>query len=146
MARPRPRLFRHPGRVAVVVVALLAAANLGVVLLVSADTSAPSRLGLPETIEAIAPERNSITSRRETISVDLRDDLYGVILLDRVEIPEDQLSRVEELGVVSFRPGPGQDLAAFSGGEHTVVVSYWPRSEPRPDRPASYSWTFRVTA
>ncbi len=142
----RPKLFRHPGRVAVVLVAVLAAANLGVILLMSADTSAPSQLGLPDTVESIAPARNSITSRRDTISVDLRDDLFGVILLDRVEIPEDQLSRVEELGLVSFRPGPDTDLTALSGGEHTVVVQYWPRADPRPARPASFAWTFRVAA
>ncbi len=143
---PVRRVVRHPGRVAIVVIVIVACVNLGVLLLTTADTTAPGAASLPEGIESVSPDRDSLASPRATISADLRDDLYGVLVLDRTEIPEDQLDRVEGLGLVSFRPGPDRDLSALASGEHQVVVYYWPRGEPRPAKPSSFAWTFRTAA
>jgi len=132
--------------VAIVAIALIAVLNLGVVLVMESDTTAPGSEALPGVVESITPESGEITGLVDDVSVDLRDDLTGVLVIDGVEIPEDQLSRVEELGVVTFRPGPDQEFRRFRAGENTVVVRYWPRGEPRPDQPASYSWRFRAAA
>ncbi|HEX9504583.1 MAG TPA: hypothetical protein VGA62_01135 [Acidimicrobiia bacterium] len=140
------RVFQHPGRVAVVVVGLLVVLNLGVVLLNSADTSPGGHPSLPETVQSISPERGSLTTLIDTVSVDLRDDLTGVLLIDGIEIPEDQLNRVVELGEVGFRPGPGKELVRLRTGDNTVVVLYWRQGKPRPKHPASFGWTFRAAA
>src|SRR5262245_14986240 len=109
----RPPLFRHPGRVAIVAVALLVVLNLGVILLANADTWPGGRPTVPSDIQSISPERGELTGPVDTVSVDLRDIYTGVLAIDGQEIPEDQLDRVQDLGVISFRPGPGKDIARY---------------------------------
>jgi len=142
----RPPLFRHPGRVAVVAVLVIAVLNLGVILLANSDTSVDGRPRLPNDIETISPERGEITGLVDDVAVDLLDNLTGVLVIDGVEIPEDQLDRVEELGLITFRPGPDKELTRFRTGDNTVVVLYWPRTKSRPVDPASYGWRFRAAA
>ena len=139
-------MFRHPGRVAVVVVGLLIVLNLGVVLLNSSDTSQGGGPTLPVTVESISPERGELTTLIDTISVDLRDDLTGVLVIDGIEIPEDQLDRVVELGQISFRPGPNKELSKLRAGDNTVVVLYWQQGKARPAHPATFGWSFRAAA
>jgi hypothetical protein len=139
-------MFEHPGRVAVIVIALLIVVNLAIVLLANADTTPGGRAELPAAIESISPERGELTGLVDDITVDLRDDLQGELLVDSVRIPEDQLDNIEALGVISFRPGPGKEITRLRAGENTVVVRYWPRGKPRPDVPGSFSWRFRAAA
>lgn len=152
VARPRRKLFQHPGRVAIVAVALLAVLNLGIVLLNNSDTSSGGRNPLPVTVQSVSPAPGSIAGPIDTITVDLEDHLTGVLLVKKagvyVEIPEDQLDRVPELGQISFRPGPGREITKFSAGENDVVVLYWSKTRVggRPTHPASYPWTFQVKA
>ena len=65
-----------------------------------------------------------------------------------VEIPEDQLDRVRELGQISFRPGPGREITKFSAGQNDVVVLFWSKTRVggRPAHPGSFSWSFQVKA
>jgi len=140
-------MFQHPGRVAVVVIALLIVVNLAIVLLANADTSpGGGKPDLPAAIESISPERGELTGLVDDVTVDLRDDLQGELLIDSVRIPEDQLDTIEQLGRISFRPGPGKEFTRFLAGDNTVVVRYWPRGEPRPEVPPSFSWRFRAAA
>jgi hypothetical protein len=149
---PRRKLFQHPGRVAIVVVALLVVVNLGIVLLRNSDTSPGGLHPLPATVQSVSPEPGSIAGPVDTITVDLDDSLTGVLLVKHngayVEIPEDQLDRVVELGQLSFRPGPGKEITRFTPGENDVVVLYWSKTRigGRPKSPASYSWSFQVKA
>jgi hypothetical protein len=139
-------LFRHPWRVAIVAVALLAVLNLGAVLLANSDTTEGGKAALPTDIESISPERGALASLVDDVTVDLRDSLTGVLVIDGVEIPEDQLNRVSELGIISFRPGTNKEISRFRAGDNTVVVLYWPRTKQRPKSPASYGWRFRAAA
>ena len=145
-AAPPKKVFRHPWRAAIVAIALLVVLNLGIVLAMSSDTSEPGRERLPDTVETITPEPGELTGLVDDVSVDLRNDLTGVLVIDGVEVPEDQLDRVENLGIVTFRPGPEKDLPRFSAGDHTVVVRYWDKAEERPADPPGYSWSFRAAA
>ena len=126
--------------------------NLGIVLLNNADTDPGGANPLPATVESVSPEPASIAGPVETITVDLDDSLTGVLLVRHngryLEIPEDQLSRVVELGQISFRPGPGKDITRFNAGQNDVVVLYWSQTRVggRPKNPTSYSWSFEVKA
>jgi hypothetical protein len=146
-AAPRRRIFQHPGRVAVVAVSVVVVANLGIILLNNSDTSLGGRDPLPVTIESISPERGELTSLISTITVDLRNDLTGVLVVDGVEVPEDELERVAELGEISFRPGPDKVITRFRAGSNEVVVKYWSQKlTNRPANPPSYGWSFRASA
>jgi hypothetical protein len=141
------RIFRHPGRVAIVVISLVVVLNLGIVLLNNSDTSPQGRPPLPVTVESISPERGELTGLVATVSVDLRNDLTGVLVVDGLEIPEDQLERVKELGEISFRPGPGKAITKLRTGSNEVVVKYWSQKlTNRPANPPSFGWSFRASA
>ena len=142
---PRPPLLRHPWRVAIVAVIALALLNLGIVLLDTSDTSETGRV-LPSTVESVFPEPGSLARLQDTIVVDLRDDLTGVLVIDRAEVPEDQTERVVPLAQVRFRPGKDRDLTRFEPGDHAVTILYWKQGKPRPTQPGSYSWSFRAGA
>jgi hypothetical protein len=144
---PRRKAVKHPWRVAIVLSAVVLVVNLGVILLASSDTSLGGRQPLPSDIESISPERGELTGLVDTITVDLRDDLTGVLVVDGIEIPEDQLERVVGLQQVIFRPGKDKVISQFRAGDNTVVVKYWPgRLQDRPANPFSYGWTFQASA
>ena len=138
-ARPEP-ILRHPWRFAIVAVVLLVVINLAFFVLSESDTSVESDT-LPLNIESITPERGEIL--QDEIVVDLSNNYTGVLVIDGAEVPEDQLTRVSDLGQVSFRPGPDKDVEKFSPGLHTVVVLYWVQGRDRPPKPDAFSWTFR---
>ena len=145
-SRPsRPPLLQHPWRVAIVAAIAIAILNLGVVLLDASDTSETGRT-LPSTVESVFPEPGSIARLQDTIVVDLRDDLTGVLVIDRAEVPEDQTDRVVPLAQVGFRPGEDRDLTRFEPGNVGVTILYWKQGKPRPAQPGSYSWSFRAGA
>jgi hypothetical protein len=141
-------LGRHPGRVLIVIAAILVVLNLGFWIGRSSDTSEPGRASLPSTIESLSPGPGTQADRRTTITADLRDELTGVLVIDGQRIPEDQLDVPfgNPQGIVSFRPGPDTEFSSFVPGEHTVQVLYWRQDESEPTDPDSYGWRFRATA
>jgi hypothetical protein len=149
-AQPRS-IVRHPWRVAVVVIALLAVLNLGFLLAASSDTSEPAEAGLPSSVERVEPEPGSTTGLLVDVAVDLRNGLTGVLAIDGVCIPEDQLTVDESLGTVTFRPGEGKEFERFEPRTHDVVVTYRDAREPKPDNPCTefegaFRWSFRATS
>jgi hypothetical protein len=146
-APARRRLFKHPGRVAVVAITLLVTVNLGIFLLNESDTSQPGANSRPVDIEAVSPKPDSNTGLVDTVTVDLADRYTGVLVIDGVEIPEDQLVRVVGIQTVSFRPGPGKEISKFRPGINQVAVKYWDgRLVDRPAKPFTYSWQFDASA
>ncbi|MET0921025.1 MAG: hypothetical protein ABWY77_07480 [Acidimicrobiia bacterium] len=150
MATPAPqvtsRRIQHPWRVAIVAIALLAVLNLGVVLLRSSDSSVPGTASLPSSIQSVSPEPGELTSRIDDVTVDLNDAYTGRLVINGVDIPDDQTSGVHDLGIITFRPGPKQDITAFRAGENDVVVKYWPQGKDEPAKPFVYSWRFQAAA
>jgi hypothetical protein len=146
--RTRAPLFRHPWRIVIVVAGVVAALNLGAVVLNNSDDTRTQGSGLPTTILSLQPRPGELIRPQDTITVELRADLTGTLVLDRQEIPPGQLAKQQAgiQNVVSFRPGPGTDLDQFSPGTHEVTVEYWSVTKPRPTNPGTYSWTFRVGA
>jgi hypothetical protein len=139
---PEP-VLRHPWRVAIVAVVLLAVANLFFFLLSESETTREEDT-LPIAIESVTPQPAEIL--QDEIVADLQNTYTGVLVIDGAEVPEDQLTRVEDLGQVAFRPGPGKDIEKFQPGVHTVVVLYWVQGRDRPAKPGAYSWTFRAVS
>ncbi len=133
---------RRPWRVVIVVVGLLIAANL-LIFAGFKTEQGDDREPLPAAIESVQPIQDGIASSSSSIVVDLRDDTTGVIILDGTEIPEDQLRRTEDLGLVEFRPGEDREFTRFEPGDHEVTVLYWPRTGTRPEA-ESFRWEFRA--
>jgi hypothetical protein len=146
-APPRRKLFKHPGRVAVVAITALVVINLAIFLFNESDTSPQGEKALPVDIQAVSPQPDQITGLIDTVTVDLADRYSGVLVVDGIEIPEDELERVVGIQQVSFRPGPDKAISRFRAGENTVVVKYWNgRLQDRPAQPYSFSWSFVAKA
>ncbi|HZR13191.1 MAG TPA: hypothetical protein VFC33_08075 [Acidimicrobiia bacterium] len=143
-ARPLSvRVRRHPWRFAIVAVGLIAAANLLWFAGHSADTTDRTKV-LPNAVSSVLPANGSLVSVQSPVSVDLRDDLTGVLVVDGVEIPENELSRIPGLGELSFRPGKGQVFERLEPGVHIASVVYWPQAKPRADGTSTFTWSFRT--
>ena len=151
---PKPPLIQHPGRVLTVVLVVGLVVTLGIWGIVSSETeTGPGRNvpTLPSSVQSVSPGPGELARLQDTISVDLRDDLTGVMIIEPVgrasfEVPEDQMERIVPLGQFSFRTGPDQELEKFEPGTYRVTVLFWPQAKPRPDNPAAYSWEFRAGA
>jgi hypothetical protein len=142
----RTRVFEHPGRVAIVTVAIMLTLTLGAIVLHNADTSPGGQPQLPAAVESISPGRLELTGLFDDVTIDLADNLQGDMILNARQIPDDQLDTIPQLGVITFRPGPGKEFTRLNTGDNTVVVHYWGRGEPRPARPPAFSWRFRAGA
>jgi hypothetical protein len=68
----------------------------------------------------------------------------GVIKLDGVEIPEDQLERIDALNQVFYTPGPEKETGALRPGRHTATVEFWQIGKTREEGTRSYTWVFNV--
>src|SRR3954451_1656301 len=118
-APPKRPLFRHPWRVAIVAVAIIGVLNLGATLVTNSDTTPGGKVELPSDIESISPANGALAGLVDDVTVDLADNLTGVLVIDGREIPEDQLDRIAELGVITFRPGPDKEIPHYIAGENT---------------------------
>jgi hypothetical protein len=75
------------------------------------------------------------------VGADLKDDHTGVLFVDGVEIPLDQLRITSGLGQVSFRPGPGKEIERLAPGPHSATIEYW-RQDLSRDQGRSFTWQF----
>ena len=117
----------------------------GLNLIVFAFWSASSNDTRPDTpvaIEFLIPVRNAVIRPQEAVGADLADNYTGVLIIDGHEIPEDQLTRVVELGQVMFQPGPGKEFTEFSPGRHRIEVIYWKQIDQRLPTSPGYTWQF----
>ena len=101
---------------------------------------------LPAEIEAVSPTPNAIVDPKAQLTADFNDTFTGVLQFDGVEIPEDQLARIVELGQVAFTPGDGLEFSEFPAGQHVVTVIYWHQTDTRESDARSFSWRIRVAA
>jgi hypothetical protein len=98
---------------------------------------------LPSNIEAVIPAPGSGILAQDDVGADLLDTFTGVLLIDGVEIPEDQLRINKPLGEVGFRPGEGKDISRLEEGLHSATIVYWPQDRSRQEA-KSFTWQFRA--
>lgn len=96
-------------------------------------------------VERLIPADGSpVAVRQAEIGVDLAPGWTGVLIIDGLEIPEDELRRVEAENQVFFQPGVGKVIEALDEGPHVAVAEFWrTASETRADA-RSVTWQFRV--
>ena len=144
-AASRRRAFEHPGRFAIVAIGLMVVVSLVVFAGMESDTkptTAPD--ALPSEIVSTTPVADTLNKPQQAVSVSLRADLTGVLVIDGIEIPEDQLDRPTQSSM-TFQPGPNKEISRFQTGPHRVEIVYWPSIRTRDDA-ATYGFGFRTTA
>lgn len=148
---PKPPLFRHPKRVAIVGAGLFLVAALIAGAIGSADTTnLLTSQRQPKEVESFSPQQNAIVPPNTPITVDLRDDLTGDITIcgpnpeNCTPIPFDQLRFVSGLGQLTFNPGDTTDLGAYPAGPVTVHVEYRPQGTQNVI--GTFTWSFVAKA
>jgi hypothetical protein len=82
--------------------------------------------------------------RQAEVGIDLAPGWTGVLLINGLEIPEDQLRRVEPQNEVYFQPGEGKELEAFQAGTIVVEAQIWRSVSETRDDARSVTWSFGV--
>lgn len=148
----RPRLFRHPGRVAIVAGGLFLVSALVVGAIESADTSdLQTDQRVPDAVQGFSPPQGAKVSPTTAIRVDLADDLFGELTVcapipsECTPIPLDQTQIVASLGQISFKPLEGADVTEWPPGPVTVHVDYHLQGSPAADA-GRFSWSFFAAA
>lgn len=97
-------------------------------------------------VEQLIPFRDAEILRQAPIGVDLRPGWTGVLVVNGVEIPEDQLDldNLDSLGQILYTVGDGKAVEAFEAGRNCVTALVWRVDESR-DRARDVTWCFNVT-
>jgi hypothetical protein len=95
-------------------------------------------------VQFVEPASGDLDLRQGRIGADLATGYIGVLLVDTVEIPEDQLERIDALNQVFYTPGPEKETGALRPGRHTATVVFWRIGSTREAGTRSYTWTFNV--
>ena len=92
-------------------------------------------------ITRVFPNPGDLNVRQDAVGYELAFGWSGVLQLDRVEIPEDQIDHIAGINRVSFTPGAAKEIEAMAAGRHCATAVYWRDSDGR-ERSRSYSWCF----
>lgn len=131
-----------------VIVLLLAAATGLLVWGGIVQESEPPASAVDSAVEELIPGRDSVAVPRQArIGVDLAPTWTGVLLLDGLEIPEDQLDRNAPLNQFYFQPGEGKEIERLSPGRVVATAIIWRPTlgESRGSGSRSFSWAFTVS-
>jgi hypothetical protein len=125
------------------IMGLIALAAIGGIVYSFSGESQQPESALPAAVESVSPAGGDLDLRQITISADLAAGYTGYLTLDGVEIPEDDLQRVDALNSVTLRPQPESDYRQLEPGSHCAGVVYWRIGRPR-DEGSTYRWCFRL--
>jgi len=97
-------------------------------------------------VEQLIPPRGSEILRQEAVGVDLRPGWTGVLVINGVEIPEDQIddTNLASLGQLLYTAGDGKAVERFEAGENCITAVVWRVEESRADS-RDVNWCFNVT-
>jgi len=127
-----------PYRVGVSVLLAIAAALLYVGVASSTD---PEPVEVPDgRVTSVSPQPDELALRQARIFAVLDTGHTGVLIVDGIEIPEDQIDRTEGLNVVAFTPGEDKEIDRLKPGVRCATVVFWPLTSTREASAASYNW------
>lgn len=95
-------------------------------------------------VSRLIPDRDAEILRQEPVGVVLNPGWTGVLALNGVEIPEDQVHEVPATGELTYTVGSGKAVERFQGGQNCVTATVW-RVELTRDDARAISWCFDVT-
>jgi hypothetical protein len=97
-------------------------------------------------VERLIPPRDSEILRQEPVGVDLRPGWTGVLIVNNVEIPEDQVfdDNLESTGELTYTVGDGKAVEHWEAGQNCVTAVLWRVEETR-DEARNVTWCFNVT-
>lgn len=104
----------------------------------------PEREPEASVVEQLFPADGAEALQQVQVGVDLGPAYTGSLYIDGVEVPEEQLVRVEALNQIFFSPGDGQLIDEWRPGRNCVRAIVWPIVEGRAES-RDVDWCFEVT-
>jgi len=106
----------------------------------SSDTKAPVQIA---GIESVSPTPGDLDLRQVELSADLAAGYTGILFLDGVEIPADDIQRVEATNKIALHAQPDSPYRELSPGHHCATVEYWQITQGR-SQANQYRWCFTL--
>lgn len=98
-----------------------------------------------EGLEAVQPvNRAEAQARQIAIVADLAPGYLGVLTVNDITIPDNQLEQDDGNNRLIFRPGAGKAVTALNGRENCASVSYWRVELGSSTAGPPYRWCFNV--
>ncbi|MCA1691289.1 MAG: hypothetical protein ABR540_13435 [Acidimicrobiales bacterium] len=125
------------------IMGLIAAVAIGGIVYTFSGPTQSDDPDRPAAVEGVSPAGGNLDLRQVTISADLAPGYTGYLTMDGVEVPEDDLQRVDALNSVTLRPQPDSDYRELEPGPHCAGVVYW-RIGGSQEESMSHRWCFRL--
>ncbi len=98
-----------------------------------------------DAVEQLVPGRGAQVVRQAEIGIDLAPEWTAVLMVNGVEIPEDQLRRVDAQNQVFFTAGAGMEIEELPAGTVQVTALIWrPVAGETRDDADEVRWSFQV--
>jgi hypothetical protein len=134
---------RFVTRYGIVVSLLLAAAAAALYIGVVSSVDHKTEITNSQNVVAVRPADGDSALRQARIFAELKSGFTGILIVDGIEIPEDQLDRLEGINTVGFTPGAGTEISELTPGRRCATVVYWLVEGTRADA-ESYQWCWQV--
>ncbi|HUQ63736.1 MAG TPA: hypothetical protein VM121_08280 [Acidimicrobiales bacterium] len=141
-----PGARRNPHLVRNAIVSLILIVGIGgFVFLFATGESPKNTAARPQAVENVSPEGGNLDLRQATISADLAPGYQGYLEIDGIEVPGDDLQRVDALNTITLRPTEDSAYRQLAPGRHCAAVVYRPINTTREDpAAATYQWCFSL--
>ncbi len=129
-----------------IVLFLLVGGAIGAIVYAGTLNSGPAEIRRTDAaVERLVPADGSpVAVRQSEVGIDLAPGWTGILRVNGLEIPEDQLRRVEAQNEVYFQPGEGKDIEAFEPGTIIVEAEIWRTASEARDDARTVTWRFGV--
>jgi hypothetical protein len=95
-------------------------------------------------VENLIPRRDAQVPQQSNVGIDLVTGWDGVLVVNGVIIPEDQLQVTPEIGLIEFTPGDGKAVEELEPGQNCVSAVIWKISDGRGVSDRTIPWCFDV--
>ena len=95
-------------------------------------------------VENLIPRRDAQVPQQSNVGIDLVTGWDGVLIVNGVNIPEDQLQVTPEIGLIEFTPGEGKAVEALETGQNCVAAVVWKLADGRGVADRTIPWCFDV--
>ena len=97
-----------------------------------------------QVVDALIPAANTQVPQQSSVGIDLAPGWDGVLQINGVEIPEDELVVTPQTGLIMFTPGDGKAVEQFDTGRNCVTAVIWRIEDGRGTADRQVPWCFEV--
>jgi len=95
-------------------------------------------------VDALIPAANTQVPQQSSVGIDLAVGWEGVLQINGVEVPEDELVVTPQTGLIMFMPGEGKTVEQFQTGRNCVTAIIWRIADGRGTADRPIPWCFEV--